>query len=799
MPAGHDLRSTTVSQRVIERRGTQGRFRQKLTCFVALYFVLATSAFAEPYVEHLEPPSVCRGQQNRIALVGQDVDRVVGLWTSLPAGKVEVVSKHDADQDRSELELKVAVDCPLGIYGLRLATEDGLSNLALFVVDDLAPMSVPHQSTITLPAAISGELRPASQDRYTLQVAAGQTLTFDVISSRLGPDADPLVTVSNAAGRMVVQRDNDPGLFYDTCFEHTFAVAGQYTVEVRDARYEGSPHWRYVLRVGEFPTARLAIPSTFRVDEKTSVKFPELGGEAVEFIMPKDSLLAGQFIAVRRPHDQASNWAPVARKDLASLVEVEPNDAPDRATATTSAPLILHGVIDKPGDQDQFAITVNKGDKFTFRAETRPLNSAADVELVFYDPTGKEVLRNDDVTLPGAVLDEASLTFNGGKEGVYRLVVREMTRTGGPQYSYRVTVLPQRPQFTLSSDVASAAVPQGSYQRLPVTVVRTNYAGPIELELVGAPAGVKLEPTTIPEGATSLEAKLIAESSVSLGLATLAILGKAQAGDVELTATLTVQPLVDRQLHNVDLIKYALRDNQRWLPPSVTQSIALQVLPPAPFTVEMDDPLVVLPRYLFNEVKINTTRTSDFTAPIEISASGGNQLGEESQGRRQVYGRYKPATAAEPVAIASFYSRSQANEVKERCDLKAVGKLGSRTTTLYRSFTLDCRPAFKLTPESSSHAVEPGQTAKVKLLVERWPTFHGAVEVNTVPSAQLTFPELLTIAADSNSVEFDVTVPATAKPGKQKIRVTGISTVAGFQEELRPIDVEIEIKPAAKT
>jgi hypothetical protein len=202
---------------------------------------------------------------------------------------------------------------------------------------------------------------------------------------------------------------------------------------------------------------------------------------------------------------------------------------------------------------------------------------------------------------------------------------------------------------------------------------------------------------------------------------------------------------------------------------------------------------------LFNEVKVHTTRTSDFTGPIEIFGIGGNQLGEESQGRRQVFGRYKPATAAEPVVTASFHSRSQANEVKERCDLKAVGKLGKRTTTLYRSFTLDCRPAFKLTPEAPSLAVEPGQTTKVKLILERWPTFHGAVSVNTMPNAQLTFPESLTIAAEASSVEFDVTVPATAKPGKQKIRVTGVSTVAGFQEELRPIDVEIEIKPAPKT
>src|SRR4051812_11492663 len=101
-----------------------------MRCFALIAVLWSASAcLAEPFVEHVEPASVARGQRQRIALVGRGVDRPQGLWTSLPPGKARVVSAQASDASRAELELEVASDCPLGIYGLRLATEDGLSNL----------------------------------------------------------------------------------------------------------------------------------------------------------------------------------------------------------------------------------------------------------------------------------------------------------------------------------------------------------------------------------------------------------------------------------------------------------------------------------------------------------------------------------------------------------------------------------------------------------------------------------------------------------------------------------------------
>src|SRR5258707_429152 len=81
------------------------------------------------------------------------------------------------------------------------------------------------------------------------------------LGKALGKDVDPLLTIRDAKGRFVAEGDNDPGLYFDCRFEHTFTAAGTYVVAVRDARFHGSEHGFYVLRMGRFPAARVAVPA----------------------------------------------------------------------------------------------------------------------------------------------------------------------------------------------------------------------------------------------------------------------------------------------------------------------------------------------------------------------------------------------------------------------------------------------------------------------------------------------------------------------------------------------------------
>ena len=107
-----------------------------------------------------------------------------------------------------------------------------------------------------MPVALWGRFREASVDRFAIDVVKGQRVTFEAVGNRLGKDVDPLITIRDAKGKVVAERDNDAGLYFDFRFEHTFTEAGTYTVEMRDARFHGSEHGFYVLRMGKFPAAQ---------------------------------------------------------------------------------------------------------------------------------------------------------------------------------------------------------------------------------------------------------------------------------------------------------------------------------------------------------------------------------------------------------------------------------------------------------------------------------------------------------------------------------------------------------------
>lgn len=764
--------------------------------------VLANHARADPFVEHVEPPSVCRGQTNQITIVGQNIDRAMGIWTSLPADKFKVMAVTASEKERSEFKIEVAADCPLGIYGLRIATEDGLSNLHLFVVDDLLPRTSLADPQLEMPVAIAGELRPAAVDRHRIQVSARQKVTFEVIASRLGNDADPLVTIYDSNGKRIAQRDNDPGLYFDCSWEQTFETAGIYTVEVRDSRFLGSPHWRYLLRMGNFPAAHVAIPSAVRPGETALLHFPELAGMPIPFDVPATQKLGGLFHAVRRPGDGASSWVPLLSSLLPSTVETEPNDTLEQATPTSQVPVILHGYFEQPSDRDYFQLVLKKGDRLSVRAETKAINSPADVELSIVDATGREIQRVDDVNLPGGALDEGSLIFGVGQDGKYFVLVRELTKASGPDFAYRVTVQPVAPKFEVVAEASAFTIPQDGYQSFPITVTRSEYTGPIELSLVGAPAGFKLEPAVIPESENGILCKLSATGEVPLGLYQLELNGTGRAGETVITSPVVTHPLVDRQLVNVDLIKHALRDNQRWLPPSITDKLAVQITPPTPFNVELASSNVTLPRYQQANVHLQISRIAGFKDEISFLATGTQQLGQESQGRRQVFARFPTATSDMPAVTGTIHSRSQANEGTERVDIRAMARQGTRSIQLERSVMLAIKPAFEMEVEPAKLTLAPGGMATVKFMAMRLPSFSGEVKITSSTPLGIAIPESMVIPADKSSVEIEVKVEATLKPGNQRIRFVATAPVNGFQEEPRAKDLEIEIKepaPAAAT
>jgi hypothetical protein len=777
-----------------------GRKNVSVLTLLGTVVLWTQTGFGQVFVEGVFPPSVVRGETTRITLSGSDMHQAVGLWASLPkkwvrATLVGLSSKHSAAFD-----VEVAPDAPLGLYGLRLATAGGLSNAHLFLIDDLKTIPEVEQSVdrpssklraqqVTLPVAVVGICRQADVDRFAFDVTAGQTVSFEIVANRLGKFFDPLVTIRNSRGRIVIERDNDVGLFFDARFAHAFREAGRYSVEIRDSRFRGSDHWGYVLRMGRFPVARVALPSSVRAGEKTELRFPQLGSQTFPFDIPATFEADPFFIALRRDGDDASAWIPLSTSDLPGTIEQEPNDAVEQATAAV-VPGLLHGVLHRPGDADRFAFDLKKGQTFNIRSASRVLGSPADLVLVLFDQNGKELKRSND-----SGFDEPAFGFTATGDGRYILQVSDLINRGGSEFVYRIELRTREPKIELASGVTRLAIPQGTYQPLPLTLNRIDFSGPIELELIGAPAGVKLKSRSIPDAVGEVTNAILVDRTATPGVYTVQVVARGQSGDRQLKTTARTQPLVDRLPtgkgpHGEP---FALQDNQRMLPPTLSNRIALLITPRAPFDFELADEVVELPRFLHSEYAINTTRIPGFEGPIRFVARGG-ELERDRLRQARVKSFIPVATAKTPVVMGQLSSGVLSSPTKHRVTVTGTVDYQGHIISLTRTFELDMKPAFHPSAEPARIELKPGASATVRIAANRLAPFDGKVTISPSKVAGISLPETIDVGQGTASVEVELTLAADIKPGTYTISLLGTARVNKFQESAKGEKLQVIVQ-----
>ena len=745
---------------------------RRLLPIIAVLLV-APWASADPFVESISPPVLEVGKTTRITLVGRELANAEGLWLSAPGKKI--LAKSIASQfDKAVFELIVDKETHVGICGLRIATRNGLGNCCLILIDDL--------SVGQFPGAMWGALDEATLDKFRIDVKAGEKLSFEAVANRLGKDADPLVRILDPDGKLLAERDNDPGLYFDCRFEHTFAKTGTHTVEIRDARYKGTPHNKYVLRIGKFPADRVATKFTATTP---GLAFTALKGEQASAWVPEWGN-SGPGTVARSPWAksnpmarQVRNLSPRWWQPVESLLM----NCGLQATPAT-VPGELFGTVAQPGWRPAFALKLAKGQKIYVKGEAKSLNSPADLELIVLDKTGREQRRTGDTEL------ETPFDYTAPQDGEYRLVVRDRLHDGGADFTFRLSVRGDPFPPKVSAEVEGLTIPRGSYQPIPILVARSGTTGAIPLKLLGAPPGMKLTPSEIGEKETAVVCKLEADGTTPLGLHTIQIV--TDGGEPVLT-----QPLIDKRIINVDLIPHALREDQRRLPPSVADRFAVFITPAAPFTFELPQTLVTLPRYQKAAIPIATTRLAGLDGPIQFEARGG-QLADKNEGRTRVYTEFPEATAKQPNVNGTAASKILSNLAKARIDVRATGTCDGRRVTLIRCFDLNLVPAFHVVPESTKLMLDPGSSAMIRLKIDRVPSFDGPVLLHLNPQDGLKFEENITVPKGKSIVEFKVTAAPDAMPLRFNLQMIAKGTVSGYEEEVRAPQIEIEVKASPK-
>jgi len=744
-----------------------------------------------PVLAAVAPDGMQRGTNLELVLTGTNLSRPVKLWTSFPA-KVSIPAEHNNGKDNATLRirLEVAGNAPIGFHTVRLTTVRGLSNFRPFCIDDLPQVAQAKDNrskdtpqAVAVPSAVFGQTQSEQADYYKINVKAGQRVSFDVLGRRLGNAIDPEIALFDLHTRKELPggHSNDaPGLQTDARLTYTFEKAGAYLLEVRDVLWRGGGGFGYRLRVGDFPCATTPIPMGARRGSKVAVSFagPTVDGVApVEVGVPADPAVNAVWVAPRGPNGLYGWPVTLAVSDVDELVEKEPNNEPAKANRVP-VPGAITGRFEKKGDVDHFVFAAKKGLRYAIVAQTFELSSPTAVDMVLTNAKGAKVGETNPQLPPPA---DQRIDFTAPKDGDYVLAVRHLNGWGGPSETYRLTVTPAGPDFSLSLGIDRYGVAQGASTAVSVTAARTGYTGPIDVSVLGPPGiGGKAVIQAGQPAAPNVPAVVLAlhaEPDVALGAYTITIQGKATIEGKLVVRYASVRAAVRRSLGNLP-----------YPPPQLFRQVGLAVTqkPPFSLTAKFDRPESIRGAVA---VTVSTTRMAGFDEPIAVTVAG-------------LPPNVTPAAAtiAKGRKEAKAQLTAAANAPLGRFPVNFTGKARFQDmdfTVGAPAVSLVLVPPFDLKLTPSRIEIAQGAKARLKVQALRRGGYRGpvGVELRNLPANVTATKAVIDAAHETGELEVTAAAKATVA-AKADVRVLGTATAAGNQQAESP-NITLRVTKAA--
>lgn len=458
------------------------------------------------------PAAAAPGKTTRVTFHGAVSGQPLGLWTNFPA---QATRAPDAGKEAS-FDLKIPGDVPVGIYAVRLATSAGLSNLQLFMIDNLPAIERAGKNTspqsaqpISLPVAIDGACESLASDFYVFDIKAGGNLTFDLLAQRLGSRLDPMICITDESGREVAYCDDTPGLGSDCRFAHSFRP-GRYRIEIRDADYQGGSEFRYRLRIGDFPAATVVFPIAGQRNREIAVEFGGLDSDYYKKIGVHLGDAPRQNIELKAKSSGApAGFVSILTADRPDFVADAPNHSLQTA-ARVALPIAISGRFESAGQKNFYQFGAKKGDHLSIRAQTRSVNSPCDLYLQLFNPADTKIGESKAIAA-----DEGTIDATIPSDGIYKISAEDLGRGAGPAYVYRLEITRPGPGFSLTAESDKLQAPAGSVAKLKIKCNRRDFDGLISLALTGDAAHFELKNQTIPKGKneTDLEIEFPAEGA----------------------------------------------------------------------------------------------------------------------------------------------------------------------------------------------------------------------------------------------------------------------------------------------
>jgi len=573
-----------------------------------------------PTLKPVFPLGMKRGTTLDLTLTGTNLAEPTGLWTSFPA-KVTIPTENNNGKDNAKLlvHLEVPKDAPMGFHTIALATTRGMSNYRLFCLDDLPELLQAGKNNtketaqaVAHPAVVAGKVTAEANDYYKVTAKAGERISFEVLGRRLGSAFDPQLTLFDAkSGRELPGgHSNDaPGLQTDPRLTYTFKDAGDYLVEIRDVSYRGGEDFIYRLRIGDFPCATTPLPMAIKRGSKVAVNFagPTVDGVTpIEVTAPADPLLSCVYVAPKGPSGLYGWPVSLALSDLEEVVEQEPNDELSKANRVP-VPGAVTGRFEKKDDADFFIFALKKGQRYLLEAHTQDLHSPTEVDMVLLDAKGTQLQASN---LQGP----PRLDFTPTADGDFVLKMKHLLLWGGPAETYRVTITPYEPGFDLAVGIDRFDVGQGATFTIPIFATRRDYAGPIEVSVIGNPklTGQVTLPATPPQpNMPNGTLTITAAADTPIGPTEFRIQGKATINGKEVVSILSVRALASQSLAALPVPPRPMDERL---------GLAVKAAPPFTLTFKFDEASATPGKPI--GLTVTATRAAGFTEEIALTANG---------------------------------------------------------------------------------------------------------------------------------------------------------------------------------
>jgi hypothetical protein len=513
---------------------------------------------APPSLTGTSPAGLTRGRTVDLTFQGAGLAGMPEIISNLP---LQYTKAENKDAAKWSIKVAVPADAPLGVFPIRVVSSKGVSNPVLISIDQVPTvMEVEPNTTfekaqaVPSPVVVEGACAKNDVDFYRFSGRKGQQIVVDAAAARIGSALDPTIRLTTLAGKkFVASADDTPGLATDARFIATLPVDGDYVIDISDTNYAGTGSSIYRLTIGSVPLAEEVFPLVLSPGATNAIELRggtvAKPGEVVRLASVPQAVSPYGVLTLSIPATAigaaSSAFDPTAviqwpfkliENDVPQVVETE-----TPASRKPAPPVAFLGRIEKPNDEDQFHLTVEAGAKYRVKVEAARIGSALDGVLRVLNAAGQQIATADDApfkvpnppanTPPFTQPDpELEFTVPAGQTEV-SLAITDISKRGGLGYHYRIYVEKSVPDFELAFATAQTGLPAGQSALVNFTVDRSRgYAGPIRLELVNPPAGVKFRPGVIRAGGVAGSMSISLDAGAKLPLTYLNIVGKGDGG-----------------------------------------------------------------------------------------------------------------------------------------------------------------------------------------------------------------------------------------------------------------------------